>query len=556
MCETDNLLDIFGPDALRSPDRQTIHLVIRDPTEGHASSSPAPNSGRGSSPAVVASHAPTPVVVQQAVQMSFGPQPTSGPNGRTQSQPAIAAGSGSRLPSPAPNPAAAQPDATMSFHQQHQNMANWISQIQREAMTRAIVHQNQRGRAQMGMRGIGDPTGGHHHPGGNPADSSGGRSSPAPTHTIYREAFGPNGHSFHVETVIRPSAPGQQNGLSPIDVQNILRSADVNQAAAAAMASATAAQRSAPGPPPVHGRPLNQPGVTTPVFGSGGVPTAGSGRATPDVGARTAHAASSLPLPLSNFANSPRQGLEVYILSSPEGPRALLLNNATSEAFYTPRLRPQSSMPHLRTVPSFPNLSFAAATSPHAPPNIGHQPPRFDGHEQQQQPRQQYQPAQANHGGVANGQTPIDAPIQQQQQPQPQPQPQPQQRQRQRQPRLHPANPPAAGIPPLLLRAWPHMWLVIRLAVFVWLFTSPNSSWSRWFTVICLAGLVFLLSTGILNGSNTLKDNDASQLVVVLQNKSSHLSKRETRTRPKWPQGWSLTAKGDSRPGLVLKYGD
>lgn len=44
------------------------------------------------------------------------------------------------------------------------------------------------------------------------------------------------------------------------------------------------------------------------------------------------------------------------------------------------------------------------------------------------------------------------------------------------------------------------MWLVIRLAVFVWLFTSPNSSWSRWFTVICLAGLVFLLSTGILNG--------------------------------------------------------
>ena len=68
--------------------------------------------------------------------------------------------------------------------------------------------------------------------------------------------------------------------------------------------------------------------------------------------------------------------------------------------------------------------------------------------------------------------------------------------------------------------------------------------------------LVITCKTFFRRQSNTLKDNDASQLVVVLQNKSSHLSKRETRTRPKWPQGWSLTAKGDSRPGLVLKYGD
>lgn len=347
-------------------------------------------------------------------------------------------------------------------------MSNWLSQIQREAMTRAIVHQNQRGRAHMGMRGIGDTGGGGaNHAAGNAADPSGGRASPAPSHTVYRETIGPNGHSYQVETVIRTGTPGQQPGLSPVDVQNILRGADASQATAA---MTSAMQRSASGAS-LHSRSLNQPGVTTPIHGQG-VPISVSGRATPDFNIRPGLGTGQLPMSTGFQTNPARQGMEVYILSSPEGPRALLLNNSTAETYYTPRLRFQSSIPHLRPVASSSNLAFA-----------GVQPatPQSNNHQHNPQQHQQHQPPQQqrNNADAMNDQAPPPAIPQA---------------------GLHPANPPAAGIPPLLLQAWPHIWLIFRLAVFVWLFTSPNSSWSRWLTVICLAILVFLLSTGILNG--------------------------------------------------------
>lgn len=320
-------------------------------------------------------------------------------------------------------------------------MSQWLSQVQREAMARAIVQQNQRGRAQMGMRGIGD----------NTTDPNSGRASPAPTHTIYRETIGPTGRSYHVETIMRGGAPGHQGGLSPVDVQNILHGADAGQATAA---MATAMQRSASGAS-IHSRPLNQPGVTTPIPASG-LSFAGGDRATPDQGIRFVNT--------GNQSSQPRQGVEVYVLSSPEGPRALLFNNATSETYYSPRLRMQNSIPHLHNAASFPSLAFAAAQQPQTPQIL---------HQQQGQ--------QIHHREPENNIQP-NVPVPEQQ------------------PGLHPANPPAAGIPPLLMQAWPHIWLIFRLAVFVWLFTSPNSSWSRWFTVICLAVVVFLLSTGLLNG--------------------------------------------------------
>lgn len=65
---------------------------------------------------------------------------------------------------------------------------------------------------------------------------------------------------------------------------------------------------------------------------------------------------------------------------------------------------------------------------------------------------------------------------------------------------MHHGNPPVAALPPLLMQLWPHIWLVFRLALFVWFFTNPNTSWSRWFTVICIAFFIFILSTGVLNG--------------------------------------------------------
>lgn len=457
--ESDSLLEIFGANTLQTPDRQTIHLVIRDPIDSH-SSSPAPTTGRDPSPLTGSQNSTS--TMQASSQMQSTPQPTPTFTRRTHSQPAAAAGSRARIPSPAPSQAALPTDPTATFQQQHQNMTNWMGQIQREAMARAIVHQNQRGRAHIGMRGIGDSGGGHGQMPGNQTDHNGGRASPAPSQTIYREVVGPNGLSYQVqmETVIRSAAPGQQNGLSPIDVQNILRGADANQLT---NIMTSAMQRSASGAS-VHGRPLHQPGVTTTLLGSG-VQMAGSGRATPDSSMRYPSGMGGIFAPVGTSSNSPRQGVEVYILSSPEGPRALLINNATSETYYTPRLRPQTSMPRLRTAASFPNLARATALT-----------------QSQQiiQPQQQQQPQQGNNVGPANNQPPRPA--------------------RDRQAGAHPANPPAAGIPPLLLRAWPHIWLILRLAVFIWLFTNPTSSWSRWFTVICLAVLVFLLSTGVLNG--------------------------------------------------------
>lgn len=48
--------------------------------------------------------------------------------------------------------------------------------------------------------------------------------------------------------------------------------------------------------------------------------------------------------------------------------------------------------------------------------------------------------------------------------------------------------------------AWPHVWLIVRLGLFVWWFTSNDPSWSRWFTIVAIAIAVFLFNTGILNG--------------------------------------------------------
>lgn len=64
----------------------------------------------------------------------------------------------------------------------------------------------------------------------------------------------------------------------------------------------------------------------------------------------------------------------------------------------------------------------------------------------------------------------------------------------------HQIHPPVAAIPPLLRMIWPHLWLIVRLSLFVWMFTSPGSGWSRWLTIVGLAVFIFVFSTGALNG--------------------------------------------------------
>ncbi|KPM43556.1 hypothetical protein AK830_g2993 [Neonectria ditissima] len=499
--ETDTLLNIFGADALRIPDQQTMHLVIRDAHDSHASApqvavpqavAPAPAPAAGVTAPVQPTNAAR--THPHHHHHHFGPQPPPGFARRTQPAPAANPFPQPRMPSPSP---AHTQEQAAAFQHHHQNMTQWLNQIQREAMARAVV-QNQRARAQLGMRGIGDNAGNAVHTGGDNT----GRASPAPSHTVYREHVGPNGQTYQVETVIRSTAPSTPNGsMSPADVQGILRGADSNQAT---LAMTSAMQRSASSTS-LHNRSLAQPGVTAPVYPNS--LSMGSGRGTPDsTGARPAGAGGN------NTAT--RQDPEVYILSSPEGPRALLFNNSSSDTYYTPRLRGQTSIPQLRhSHPSaLSNLIYESQGQIRSrqqqhhhhhhhhprPLNQQPQPPQQRQQQQQQQPQPQPQVLQPQ-------------PQQQQQQNPPQPEQRPQdqandqvQAQGDNQPPIaglmHHGNPPVAALPPLLMQLWPQIWLVFRLALFVWFFTNPNASWSRWFTIICIAFFIFILSTGVLNG--------------------------------------------------------
>lgn len=358
-----------------------------------------------------------------------------------------------------------------------------------------MVHQNQRGRAHFGMRGVGDTAAVNY--GGHTPESNSGRGSPAPSHTVYREIIGPNGQSYHVETMTRTvagglpgasaSAPSIPGVLTPNDVHNILRGADSNQIPAPlANALHQSGLRRSASSASLHNRALNQPSITTSVFANGGS-RASSGRATPDLGLRSV-SGSFIPTPTSAPSLAPpqpRQGVDVYILSSPEGPRALLFNGNVAEAYYTPRLAMQPPSYHpLRNATSFPSLIQTMQAQNR---NDHHQTQRVDAR----------QAAQTHQGSAPQ---PPQQQQQQQQVQQPQPLQPPQQGQQPRIAPLHAGNPPAAGLAHLIVQLAPHIWLIVRLALFVWFFTPVNSSWSRWCTVIALALFMFALTTGLLAG--------------------------------------------------------
>ncbi|KAM0078582.1 hypothetical protein ACKRZS_009304 [Fusarium odoratissimum] len=511
--EADTLVDIFGADAIRTSEQQTIHLVLRDMTDSPSSTPnapsappslaapvPAPAPARGPSPTASAppTHPPRPQPQQpQQPQQPHG-QPFGyqmPPGWRNSMPPTSNPFPQPRMPSPSPSHT---PEQAAAFQHQHQNMTQWLNSIQREAMARAL-NQNQRTRAQMGMRGVGDPN----NP-GNTGGNNSGRASPAPGHTVYREHVGPNGSTYQFETVIRTVVPGQQgNGgasgsMSPADVQNLFRNADINQATSA---MASAMQRSASSTS-LHNR--HQHGLTAPMWPMS-QPMTGSGRGTPDL------SLNRLSTTAAPGSSQTRQGPEVYILSSPEGPRALLLNNTSSETYITPRLRTQTSLPHLRQAAALSSAALDAQSQLRARHHHHHHPHHHHHHHPRSQIAPQPIPQLQAQGRPLNLQPP--QPFQQQAQnlaPQQQPA-HPAQAQGQNQaqepdpaaimaPLMHRGNPPMAALPPLLMQLWPQIWLLFRLVLFVWFFTSPNASWSRWFTIIVIAVLIFLLSTGIFNG--------------------------------------------------------
>lgn len=296
-----------------------------------------------------------------------------------------------------------------------------------------FINQQQRGRAAEGLNGAGNRT-----PGGTARASSLGRASPSRQHrpdhttTYTREGFGPNGERWQMtvnettttlpigsSSVHHHQTPATANPA--LDVQAVLRSADRQ------LASQTQNDmlRSASNPNPSRSADLNSGNSTEPS------PNPSSGLAE---GTTTS---------TNNNQNSESM---VYILSSPHGPRALLVSN--SESYFTPR-QPSRRRRH-DVVPA------AAQGEAGAPVGL---------------PEYRNRPAvrarRGNNEGVAQ--------IQQ----------------------AH-ANPGAGA---LAARIGPIIWLIIRLVGVVWFLTSGDSSWTRWFIVTGLAFAIFMANTGLFNGA-------------------------------------------------------
>ncbi|GKT48898.1 uncharacterized protein ColSpa_09079 [Colletotrichum spaethianum] len=474
----ETLLSVIGEEVIRTTDQQTIHLVLRDVAEPQRSTTPTPAAARGTSPAPPNAHFHH-AFGQPHHTHHHGSQPTAAAfTRRTPLHPAA----NNPLPfvTPSQIPANLTPQQLQQMQaQQHQSMAAWMNGLQREAMNRAManqqINQNQAMRASMGMHGAGDAPAAAP----NPVEPTRGRASPLSNldgQMYVREGLMPNGQPYRVtvnETFLGGSLnvhqPGGQStttALSTADVQNILRAADTNQAT---LAMTNAMQRSASSTSLANGG--SSVGVTTPYYPTPGS-RASSRRPTPDPTARSVSGGSG------HSANAQRQaqsGPEVYILSSPQGPRAILINNAT-DSYYTPSAR----MP-LHTTSALHQTASALARMRARPQHMAW-PSAFMTPPAHQEEQQLAQPAEPQ------GQV----------QPQPEAQPllQPQGQPPVAAVPAHPNNP---GIAPLIAQVWPHFWLVVRLALFVWWFTSPNASWSRWFTVVAIAVSIFVLNTGLLN---------------------------------------------------------
>ncbi|KAF8863847.1 hypothetical protein BDZ45DRAFT_722257 [Acephala macrosclerotiorum] len=329
--------------------------------------------------------------------------------------------------------------------------------VQMQQTLQNLINQQQRERAAEGRHGAQDA--GTNAPHSHPSQPPSGRASPSlhrPDHTTTytREGIGPNGERFHITvnettTTLPLQQPhqhhvhGGQQANPALDIQAILRNADRFMATQGAQNNM---QRSASNPIPAPASSA-APGITRP-----GTP-------------------GTIPNPTTTTNNSPSTSIilnphqnanvqagattslhpsdpTVYILSSPSGPRALLVNNA--ETYYTPR----QSRRHSPVGP--PGQAIRAAVGL---PEFRNRPAgRAARHNQRHPNDNPLEPVNAGHAH---------------------------------------ANPGAGA---LAAQIGPILWLVVRLVGFVWFFTSGNTSWTRWLLVSGCAFLVFLFNTGIFNG--------------------------------------------------------
>ncbi|KAI1468940.1 uncharacterized protein F4812DRAFT_352472 [Daldinia caldariorum] len=476
--DDETMADIFGQETLRSADHQTLHLVLRELSDSQTTTSGQPSAGANPLP----QHPPHP------------PHPSAFP---FQPDPQVRVGIphyhgiGFGFQRPIPGiPVAGQPmmPPPGSSSQQY---SQWARSMNAHLGAR---DQNQR-TATTGAQGT--PIPGAR---GTPGTSTPGRTAspfqPEVTRTTIRESTGPNGLHWRItynETFVNPpQRPGNPWGpqarpgpngsqFSDNDAHNILRAADTS-AATRAMADAmrrNASSSSLASLAPGQAQHPIPPGITTPLIPSRG----GSATATPDP-LRAAGQPRILPVQQNQTqAPSSQNTPEVYILSSPSGPRALLLNGSL-DTYFSPPARttnPPTGIPFAQR--QFP-LTFGNALHPQytAPvptpatqshiPSAG--PSHTGGHREHNAAQAQHQhQVQQQHGLHQVHQVPhIGHAV------------------------ARADNPQIQAI--RIAHIWPHIWLITRLGVFIWLFSSPNSSWSRWFFIIGASIAIFLARTGLL----------------------------------------------------------
>ncbi|KAK6948706.1 hypothetical protein Daesc_010476 [Daldinia eschscholtzii] len=488
--DDETMADIFGQETLRSADHQTLHLVLRELSDGRPTSTPTPplstsQSTTSGQPSTGANPLPQHPPHPSAFPFQPDPQARVGiPHyhgigfGFQRPIPGITVAGQPTMPPPGLSPQQySQFVRAMNAH------VGARDQNQRTATTGSQETPNTGARGTLGT-------------------SMPGRTAspfqPEVTRTTIRESTGPNGLHWRItynETFVNPpqragnpwgsQARSIPNGsqFSDNDAQNILRAADTS-AATRAMADAmrrNASSSSLASLATGQAQHPIPPGVTTPLIPS----RSGSATATPDP-LRAAGQSRNLPTQQSQTqAPSSQNTPEVYILSSPSGPRALLLNGSLDTYFSPPARNSSAGIPFGQR--QFP-LTFSNALHPQytgpvpTPTTQSHMPSVGRGHtgghrehNANRAPEQhQAQQAQQQHGLPQLHQVPqIGHAV------------------------ARVDNPQIQAI--RIAQIWPHIWLVTRLGLFIWLFSSPNSSWSRWFFIIGAAITMFLARTGLLN---------------------------------------------------------
>ncbi|KAK8032418.1 ubiquitin family protein [Apiospora arundinis] len=551
--DNETLLEIFGEETLRSGEPQAIHLVLRDVSDGRPANTPTPPtlgaqpilsqpaSQPGAAPQLHAHHQAPPQHghVHHSHQFFPGAQPQVRPAAPWPNLPFGMMGT----PQPPHMTAGYNPQQQLTpqqiLLQQRQwaiNQNHMMNAHMENQRIQELINQNQRERAAAGLNGAQDPN----NPAVNPLGAAGihipGRTAsplqPDGTRTVVREGVGPNGQQWRitvnesittnpniqrnprtgspfsmadVQSLWRPpsvapqprSVPygAQPGGVPGPEAQNAARAAEAGQAATRVIADAMRrnASTSSLASLSAHSQPI-APGVTTPLIPS----RSGSAAGTPDPTRAAGRSGSSVLNDLAR-AQMASSSPEVYILSSPEGPRALLVNG--SHGTYVTPQQPQIPFINRAFVQQLPlqPVQFPImgpqqfAPAPQRAPMGGiWAPTPAENAAFQIRNQQQHQQHQQNHHPQQQGQAPVQAPA----------------------PHGLP-NPPQIQLPPghnvghphanVQIRAialgqiWPHIWMILRLILFIWWFTSPTSSWSRWFTVITIAVTLFLFNAGLLN---------------------------------------------------------